>query len=295
MPAAVLGGDTRILNMVATIQTGDRGAPGYASLEVDWVHGASAVTSSYCTSPMKLLLPRPRGRSVWACTSSFGGGLVAGDQTRLDLRLGSGTGCYLGTQAWTKVYRNPQRLTSRHGTRATLSAGSTLVFAPDPVQAFAGSTYEQTQKFELAATASVLVLDWCTAGRVAAGERWKFDDFQSRNEVWVEGVRVFQDALVLSSADGALTSRHRLGRFNCLATLVMVGPVFQDQAVRLLERVGGEAVTRRADLVVSASPVAGGAVLRLAGIQFEQVARELHRQILCLSDLLADDPWSRKW
>lgn len=281
--------------MVPTIPVEDRVVPGCASLEVDWVHGASAVTSSYCTSPMKLLLPRPRGRSVWACTSSFGGGLVAGDQTRLDVRLGAGTGCYLGTQAWTKVYRNPLRLPSRHETRATLLADSTLVFAPDPIQAFAGSTYEQTQRYDLKASASVLILDWCTAGRVATGERWEFNGFRSRNEVWVEGVRVFQDALALSPLDGPLTSPHRLGRFNCLATLLLIGPAVQDQAARLLERVGSQPVARRSDLVMSASPVAGGAVLRLAGIHFEQVAREIHPQLTSLTDLLADDPWARKW
>jgi hypothetical protein len=44
---------------------------GLASLEVRMVSGESAVTSSYATSPMKLLAPRSRGRSVWAYTSSF--------------------------------------------------------------------------------------------------------------------------------------------------------------------------------------------------------------------------------
>jgi hypothetical protein len=46
--------------------------PGGAALEVESVCGASAVTSALARSPLKLLTPRARGRSVWACTSSFG-------------------------------------------------------------------------------------------------------------------------------------------------------------------------------------------------------------------------------
>lgn len=281
--------------MLAVTTGSDRIARGRASLEVERVCEESTVTSSYATSPMKLLTPRSRGRSVWAYTSSFGGGLVAGDQTRLQLRLGAGTCCFVGTQAWTKIYRNPGRLPGGHETCATVGAGSTLVFAPDPIQAFADSTYVQVQGFQLAADANLVLLDWCTAGRVALGERWGFHSFQSRNEVVVDGRRIFLDALALTSEDGPLCSPHRLGRFNCLATLLLVGPAVAVQSARLLARMGAEPVARRADLVTSASPVADGVVLRLAGTHFEQVARELHREIACLSDLLADDPWSRKW
>src|SRR4029453_14212228 len=117
--------------------------PGYASLHVTLVSQESAVTSAFATSPMKLLTPRSRGRSVWAYGSSFGGGLVAGDQTRLDLQLGPGARCFLGTQASTKVYRNPGLRPCGHETDAILAAGSLLVFAPDPVQAFAQSSYTQ--------------------------------------------------------------------------------------------------------------------------------------------------------
>ena len=269
---------------------------GRASLEVEIVSGESAVTSSYATSPLKLLTPRSRGRSVWAYTSSFGGGLVAGDQTRLDLCIGSGARCFLGTQASTKIYRNPAALPSGHQSRATLGAGSLLVFAPDPVQAFAGSIYAQRQEFHLASDANLVLLDWFTSGRAARGERWEFNRFQSRNDVFVNEHRVFLDSLLLTPDDGgALTASHRMGRFNCLATLLLVGPAVRDFAGQLLEQIGREPVTRQASLIASASPMAGGAVLRIAGEDVEAVGQELHRHLAPLRDLLGDDPWARKW
>jgi len=268
---------------------------GRATLEVGLVSGESAVTSAFATSPLKLLTPRSRGRSVWAYTSSFGGGFVAGDETRLDLQVGANARCFLGTQASTKVYRNPSSLPCGHVTRAMLGNNSLLVFAPDPVQAFANSCYKQRQEFHLAPGAGLVLVDWFTSGRAARGERWEFTRLQSRNDVLCCGERIFLDSISLSSADGALASPHRAGRFNCFAMLLFVGAPLKDFSARLLAEISDRAVERRAALVTSASPVVDGALLRVAGESVEQVGRELHHHLKPLAALLGDDPWARKW
>ncbi|HMP84976.1 MAG TPA: urease accessory protein UreD, partial [Verrucomicrobiota bacterium] len=125
-------------------------APGRAMLEVEMVFHESTVTSAAASSPMKLLTPTARGKSAWAYTSSFGGGLVAGDKTQLHVTVSAGARCFLGTQSSTKVYRNPAALPCEHTTHATVSEDALLVFAPEPVQAFADSHYSQRQEFFLA-------------------------------------------------------------------------------------------------------------------------------------------------
>jgi urease accessory protein UreH len=333
--------------------------PGQACFEVEIVSRESSVTCAFATNPLKLLTPRARGQSVWACTSSFGGGLVAGDQTRFDIRIGPGARCYLGTQAATKIYRNPSLLPCGHTTGAILAAGSLLVFAPDPVQAFAGSTYMQRQEFQLASDASLVLLDWFTSGRAARGERWAFNRFQSRNEVrrardpggddgsergvhaasvsdiqraanatrsdpfasplrrtpserngynagraslsdkTADSARnselIFLDSIRLDPDDGPLDSTHRTGRFNCFATLLLLGPMLCDQTAALLAEIAARPVQRRMPLVCSASPLRDGALLRVAGEQVEVVARELHFHLAKITCLLGDDPWQRKW
>lgn len=271
------------------------GKTGHAALEVQLVFRESTVISAFATSPMKLLTPRARGLSVWACTSSFGGGLVAGDQTSLELKLGPEARGFLGTQASTKVYRNPAALPCGHETRATLGRGATLVFAPDPVQAFAGASYLQRQEFNLAADANLALLDWFTSGRAARGERWAFTRFSSRNQVNVGDKTVFLDSLALDPVDGDLAAPHRTGRFNCLGMLLLIGPRLRDAAQKLLAEVGAAPVRRQAALVFSASPIADGAVLRLAGEHVEAVGREVHKYLAMLNPLLGDDPWARKW
>jgi urease accessory protein len=266
-----------------------------AALEVEFVSGESAVTSAFASNPLKLLTPRSRGRSVWACTSSFGGGFVAGDETRLDLRIGKRARCFLGTQASTKIYRNPGRRACGHSTHATVGEDALLVFAPDPVQPFADSSYLQRQEFHLGAGAGLVLADWFTSGRAACGERWAFNRFQSRNDVFLSGERVFLDSILLDSAAEPLSSPHRTGRFNCFALLLLLGEPLQAPAASLLEAVAASPVQRGAALVASASPVRHGAVLRVAGESVEQVGRALHHHLQFAVALLGDDPWARKW
>lgn len=306
---------------------------GRAALQVDWIFKESTVTGAYATSPMKLLTPRARGQCVCTYASNFGGGLVAGDQTRLDLRVGDQARCFLGTQASTKVYRNPHALPCSHVTRASVGADALLVFAPAPVQPFAESSYEQRQEFHLAPGAGLALLDWFTSGRAACGERWTFARLSTRNEVWqsdvpkgnhdagvgdvavdgngangsgqvpvpvdqtpgAPGQCVFVDSCCLDSTDGPPAGIYRTGRFNCFAMLALIGSPLKELAARLLADVRRLAVQRRHSLLVSASPIQGGSVLRVAGEQVGEVDQFLRKHLTPLAALLGEDPWSRRW
>lgn len=272
-------------------------APGRAGLEVVLAFGQSTLISSYATSPLRLLTPRSRGQSVWAYAASFGGGMVAGDETELDVRLGPGTRCFLGTQASTKIYRNPTQRPCSHVTHASVGSGALLVLAPDPVQAFSASRYNQKQTFELASDGSLVLLDWFTSGRSACGERWEFHDFQSRNEVRTAAPSrlLFLDSLHLSPANMPVAAAHRAGRFNCFATLLLLGPALRNLAESLLAEIDSFPVAPQSQILTSISPVQDGAVLRVAGEQPEMVGRQLHGYLSRLAPLLGDDPWERKW
>lgn len=265
--------------------------PGQARLAVELVFHESTVTTAAASNPMKLLTPVARGQSAWAYTSSFGGGLVAGDQTQLHVTVSSGARCFLGTQSSTKVYRNPAALPCEHVTHATVAEDALLVFAPEPVQAFADSHYTQRQEFHLAPSGGLVMLDWFSSGRAARGERWAFKHFESRNDLFIGGERALVDPILLNSAELA----ERMGRFNCLATLLLVGPPLKAACETLLQQIAARPVEKRAALSVSASPVRGGVLLRVAGEEVEAVRRELSGHLTFLRDILGDDPWARKW
>jgi urease accessory protein len=267
---------------------------GNAGLSVNVVAGQSAVTEAWCSNPLKLLTPRSRGPSVWAYLSSFGGGLVAGDRTSLTVRVGPNARCFITTQSSTKVYRNPQRKQCSHKLSARLEENSLLIMAPEPVQSFADSNYRQLQDFHLHPTAGLVLMDWFSSGRAARGERWTFHRLQSRNEVFIDGRRCLLDSLELDHAHGPIGGVHRLGRFNCVAMVSIVGAPLREKAGALLASVGSQSIGKRASLVFSASPVGGGVVLRIAGEHQEEVARYIYQALEFVGQLLRDDPWIRK-
>ena len=80
---------------------------GTGHLRIERVCGQSAATSVRAVSPLKIMVPRPRGPAVWACLSNLGGGLVAGDQIALTLELGARARAFVTTQASTKLYPDP--------------------------------------------------------------------------------------------------------------------------------------------------------------------------------------------
>lgn len=283
------------MNRAANSSSANPVRNGHGHIRVENVADESAVTASCTSSPLKILIPRPRGESVWAYLSSFGGGLVAGDETRLDIELGERTRCFLSTQAATKIYRNPDGRPCSHHLNAKVGAGSLLVLAPDPVQAFAGSQYLQRQEFRLAAGSGLVLVDWLNAGRAARGERWAFNRFHSRNEVFFDGRRAFLDSLLLDPADGPPLSNHRLGRFNCIALVLISGALVNEAAQKILADIAARPVAKRAQLICSASAISGGVVVRLAGESAEAVGHEIQRLLDFLPALLHDDPWSRKW
>jgi urease accessory protein len=250
------------------------------------------VSRAYATSPLRLLTPRNHGHAAWVYTSSYGGGLVDGDRIAMQIEVGAGAAAFVSTQASTKVYR------SIVGTSAELAArvnpGGLLIVAPDPVVCFATSRYRPVQRFNVAEDASLVLIDWLSSGRRAFGERWQFDEYASETVVLVNEKLVVHDALALRANDGNLAER--LGRFDVLATLAVIGVPLRGEAAAIAAAVGETPVTRRPEQLIVATQVAdAGCMVRIAGASVEQVGHTLRALLGFVPALLGDDPWSRKW
>ena len=270
-------------------------ASGHGHLRVGLADGLSKALESWASAPLKLLVPNSRGLSVWAYLSSFGGGLVAGDQTSVDVNVGPNSRCYLSTQASTKVYRNPSGLACSHRLHATIESGGLLIALPDPIQCYSQACYEQRQSFDLAPSAGLVVLDSLCSGRTERGERWDFTRYSSRTEIRVGGRLVVLDSIHLSAEDGIIGDAMRVGPYRCFATLTIVGDALRSASDLVIQHFVGAGVLIRPALFCIASPVQGGVLLRIAGLSHEEVARALQEHLQFLSGLLGDHPWSRKW
>jgi urease accessory protein len=174
-------------------------------------------------------------------------------------------------------------------------ADALLILAPDPVQCFADSSYEQRQHFILDPSANLLLVDWISAGRAACGELWNFRHYSSRNEVQRQGKKLLVDALRLDADAGTISGQYRVGRFQCLATVVLLGPGLGLYAQQILEWCNAQPIDPQARVVFSASPLREGVILRMAGMSVEEVGRAIPERVAFVRELLHDDPFSRKW
>lgn len=267
---------------------------GAGTLQFEQVRGSTVLTRALAASPLRVLNPGSAGRAAWVYLATFGGGLVGGDSLDITIDAGPGTAALVATQASTKVYRSDLGASQR--LRARAADGSLLVLLPDPVTAFSGSRYVQEQHVELDEAASLVLVDWLTAGRIASGERWQFDAYMSRTFVRRSGRLLVHDAVSLAPGDGSVACR--MNRFNCVATVIVTGPAVRAAAARLAGEISTVPLTRQADLLLAAAPLAGGddgTVLRLAGMSVEQVGGVLRQFLNFVPTLLGDDPWACKF
>jgi len=268
---------------------------GKGFLRTSLVAGQTAITRAQATNPLKLLCPQRTPNAAWVYVATFGGGLVAGDHVDLDVEIAAGTSCILTSQASTKVYKSPFGKLAQQTTNATVGSGALLVIAPDPITCFADASYQQYQRLHLEPGANLVFVDWLTSGRRARNECWKFSRYASRIDITCDQGPIFLDSILLDPADGPLESPFRLGRFHCLALLVILGPDYQDVTSAILEEISQQPIDPGSSLIQTASQISHGVVVRIIGVETETVGRLLQGKLEFLSERMGGGPWSRKW
>ncbi len=265
-------------------------SPGSVGLAFCRSGARTVLARALARSPARILTPRNHGQSVWVFLSTLGGGLVDGDRLDICVDVADGAHALLGTQASTKIYPSPKGCVQT--VEATVGPNGTLVSVPDPIVCFARARYHQEIRIELAEAASLVLLDGYTSGRSARGERWQFDDYESRTIVSRLGRRAVVDATRLDAAQRSIAAR--MGRYDAVLSLLVIGPRFA--AVRdCLLRSGGRP-SRGASPVVAASPIGDdGAIVRVLADRFETASGVLRPSFGALADILGDDPFARKW
>lgn len=266
-----------------------------ALLEVSRIAGQSVVTRQLAGNPLKLLSTRSRGTAAWVYTTTFGGGLVEGDAIALDVQVHPGAALMLATQSATKVYPCPLGVGSSQSLKASVADGALLALLPDPLCCFEGSRYEQQLDISLEAGASLVLLDWFTAGRMARGERWAMDRYHSELRIHRAGRLLLLDPVTLDAADGEIAGSARMGRYNCFATLVLLGPRMQQLGQGMLQWSSTQRVRKQPEMLAVASPLREGVILRIASTSTESASTFLRQWLEPLASELGDDPWRRKW
>ncbi|MFP2929088.1 urease accessory protein UreD [Pyxidicoccus sp. 3LG] len=267
------------------------GRAGFARLAFERVGPRTVVRTALAHSPLRLLTPRNHGHAAWAYTSSFGGGLVDGDHLSLEVDVGPAASALLSTQGANRVYRSPRGC--RSDLTARVEEGALLAVVPDPTACFTDARYAQTLDLRLAPGASLVLADVVTSGRDASGERWAFSHYTSTLRVSVGGRSLVDERWLLDPAHGPLPER--LGRFNALASVLLVGPALASAREALSARLSALPVSSLAVLIPSVSPLGtDGLLLRAVAVSVEELVHTTRAWLSFLPSLLGDDPWARR-
>jgi urease accessory protein len=264
---------------------------GYGRLQLTRFNDRTRVTRSLARQPLKLFAPTPTSHAALVYTTALGGGLLAGDHVHLDLHAQPDTTTFLTTQSATKIYRSADGSVATQTLHTSLCDDALLVAWPDPLICFADARYEQRQVFRLDPTASLALIDCQTAGRLARDERWSFSRYLSQNQIHVAGRLILNDILLFDPEDALLVHPFRTGRFNAMATVLLVGPRLE----RLAETLSTSANTGSSSFLSSVTRHNGVLIFRFLDQSPEHLTSTLRRLLSPLAGLLGHDPWSRKW
>ncbi|MEM1109969.1 MAG: urease accessory protein UreD [Planctomycetota bacterium] len=270
-------------------------APGVGALTFEYVAGQTAVTRCRANAPLKLLTPARRGDAAWVYANTFGGGLVAGDRIDLEVEAGPNTTAVLTTQASTKVFHQQDGFGAEQHLNAAVGEDAKLLVLPDPLTCFADAVYRQTQRFALAPSASLVLLDWFTAGRVASGERWDFAEYRSLNVVAIDGREVIFDQTRINAQTLSSLGPLCVGNYDVLANVFLVGPAVREAVESFRGWIADQSIRNGAGYTVGFSPADWGGVLRIAGRDTQTLTALLQERLYFTHPWLGGSVWDRKW
>ncbi len=263
----------------------------HGDIVCEQVAGKSALTRIYSQSPLKLIATDPVGTAPHVVMSSFGGGMVMGDEVAIRLDIQPEAQCVLTTQASSKIYRSTGKI-CKQSIDASIGNGALLAVLPDPLCCFEDSRFSQGQTYRISERGNLVWLDWITSGRWARDERWKFDSYESVADIWIENKLVIRETL---SLDGDIGASFRMGHYNCYAVLVMVGT----ETIQLIQEIDADLkdqpFSRLPGYLVSLTKIDNGAVIRMLGADAQSIQDKLRPMISKLTSVIGGDPWARKW
>lgn len=188
------------------------------------------------------------------------GGVLGGDVLETRVVLGAGSQVCLTTPAATRVYRSAGAPAVQRFS-AEVREGARLEYVPDHVIPSPGARLRQATELTVAAGGAALLADAWAVGRVARGERWRFDELDLGLVIRDErGVLLKERARLGGAARDGLGSAEG---FPYLATFAAIAPgrdAWDDLADHLAAVLGALAGGSRAGVSALGR---GGVVARL--------------------------------
>ena len=129
----------------------------------------------------------------------------------------------LRTQAACLVYTG----SSRQDVVIRLGHGSKLCFCPQPFILTAGARFTQRLKVDMHETSGLLLKESWSAGRIAMGECWQFEEMDSSIQIDISGKIAYRDRWRLDPGSLPVDESLVIGSYNAYESLYLFGEAFE--------------------------------------------------------------------
>ena len=168
--------------------------------------------------------------------NNVSGGVLAGDRLALDVEVQDGAAAQITTTGATRLYRHrPGAADSEQRTRFLVGDGALLEYLPDPVIPYAGSRHIQRTEIRLGSGSTLFWWEVLAPGRLAAGERFAFEQLRVQTEVYAGLRPVLREDYLLQPQRKDLSATARMFEYSHTASLCAIQEGRQPAFWRALE------------------------------------------------------------
>ena len=242
------------------------------------------------TGGLRLRFPRS-GEECEAALVNTGGGMAGGDRATIALAVEAGARVVATTQAAEKIYRSEGEPT-RVETRLSVAAGASLAWIPQETLLFEGARLERRLQADVAADASLMLLEAVVFGRLAFGETAIAARLSDRWRVRRAGRLVFAEELRLADAAAALDRPAVGAGARAIATILCAAPEAEATAPKLRAALEAVAAQDGERLDAGVSGFEGMVAARLASPSPSRLRAAVIEAMLALRGREAPRVWS---
>lgn len=211
-------------------------ATGHIGLSVIAADGVTRRKEVHEHGSLRARFPNTHDGALEAVIVNTGGGMTGGDRFTIDMTVGEGASLVAGTAAAEKIYRSTGPAAELNVT-LKVAAGGKLAWLPQETILFDRARLSRRIDIDLAADASLIMVEAVVFGRAAMGEAMAEGSFIDRWRLRRDGRLIYADTAKL---DGAIADQlgHRAvadGGIALATVLVAPGGADELERVRALD------------------------------------------------------------
>ena len=245
--------------------------------------GVARLERLYQSGSAKAMLPNVHRATPEIVFLNTSGGLTGGDRLRFELTLGDGVRAMATTQTAERAYASAGGV-ANVDVALSVGAGGRLDWLPQETILFDRSALHRRTVVEMAADASVLLVEMLVLGRAAMGERVGVLDLTDWREVRRGGIPVLVEPLRLTGAS-LQGQAGLLGSARAVASVALISPGAEAMLVPVRAALVDPAVD------AGASAWGGKCVVRLLATE----ALPLRQALVKVLQVMRGGPLPRVW